>query len=85
MAEGDGLFRSGDDMGKFCSVPENVRRIPAGRIREVGNPVMWISGNMERFTTEMWKKEFGTDPEELWNEVQNWIAKNHTRPGLYHR
>jgi len=85
MAAGDGLYHATGDFGNFCSVPENVRRIPAGRIREVGNPVIWISGNMERFTTEAWKKEFGTDPEELWNEVQNWIATHRSRPGLYHR
>lgn len=77
--------RSDIDLENFCSTPEKLRRIPAGYIREVGNPKLWITGGGEKLTAAQWKAEFGTDPEELWGEIEAYRKAHKKYPGQYRR
>lgn len=56
------------------NLPEDVAKIPAGRIVENGK-VLYVDGNGDRLTGEQYEKLHGVDPEPLWENIQKYRAE----------
>jgi|WetSurMetagenome_2_1015567.scaffolds.fasta_scaffold38551_4 hypothetical protein len=64
-----------DYLKGLCEFPTGAKRIPAGRIAEIGSPVVWIDGNGQHMSTEEYKMNYYVDPAQVWKVKKAYLRK----------
>ena len=64
-----------DYLKGLCEFPGGVKRIPAGKISEIGSPVVWIDGNGEHMSAEVYKAKYNVDPADVWKVKKAYLRR----------
>jgi hypothetical protein len=59
-----------DEFASFCKTPEEIKRIPNGRIVYADGTVLYKDGAGQSWTRESWITRFGYDPKPVWNRMR---------------
>lgn len=65
---GEGI--SDEEFDGFCKTPENIAKIPAGRLKSVTGGVIYVDGAGVQLTREQFKALHGVDPEPVWARIK---------------
>jgi len=55
-----------EDWLECVALPDYVAMIPAGCIRPIVGPTIWVDGNGTQYSTEAYIKKWGYDPHIAW-------------------
>lgn len=59
-----------EEFASFCKTPEEIKRLPAGRIAYTDGTVVWKDGAGQSWTRQEYIKRFGFDPVPVWNRMK---------------
>ena len=65
---GEGL--TDEEFASFCKTPEEIKRIPNGRLEYPDETVLYIDGAGQQWTEKQWEKRFGYNPVPVWNRMK---------------
>lgn len=63
---------SDEEFQAFCEMPENLKRIVAGRFEDVTGKVTYADGAGTHFSPEDFEVVYGYNPEDAWQRIQKW-------------
>ena len=59
-----------EEFASFCKTPEEIKRLPAGRITYADGTVVWKDGAGQFWSRDEYKARFGFDPVPVWNRMK---------------
>ena len=79
MAVGDNMPeipKSQEDWIACIELPEYLKIIPAGCIRPIVGPIIWIDGNGTQMSTDAYISKYGIDPQQAWDAIKEYRRLN---------
>ena len=65
---GEGL--TDEEFASFCKTPEELKRIPNGKLRYPDGTIVYIDGAGQQWTKKQWEKRFGYNPVPVWDRMK---------------
>lgn len=61
----------GEDEWLSClDIPEQIKKVPVGKIHYTGQEPIYVDGNAHQFTRQEYINTHAVDPEEVWQEIK---------------